>query len=773
MIIKRPLLILTGGFVLGEAVILQRSVVMELMGAAVLVSVLWFAFCFFKGRSIWLWLLPVFLFAGLGRGMIVREARNRELALGLEGQRVTVVGTVCETKEKEGRFSFILNDCEVLSSRAAPEGSHRLERILVYAKDEIPLRLGNRVRVWGDCVLPSEARNPGESDSRLYYRSMRISYQMLARYCEVQDDSLNVYGEALCSVRKWAGQRLEQITGTDAGLFQAIILGDKTELSDDIRDMYRKNGIAHLLAVSGLHLSMVGASIYGAVRKLGGGYAVAGLFGGVVLISYAVLTGSSPSVLRAMVMMLCGFFASYLGRTYDLLSALSMSALFLFWDSPYLICQPGAQLSFAAVLGIGLAQETGTWHRGSEQAFFVSIGMQLMLLPILLYHFFWYPLYGIFLNLLVVPLLGIVIGTGIFGVLISAFYLPAGRFLTGGGRVVLDWYDWCCRWFQLLPGSDILFGRPEPWQILVYYGLFALAICIMRKRKRMGAAVFVLAVFLLLPIPVRGLHVTFLDVGQGDGICLQTAEGVILMDCGSKDQKKLGAYSLAPFLASHGIRQVDYAVVSHGDEDHISGLRCLLEGKEKITVNHLVLPAAGGKDEAYLTLERLAKEHGCMVHWMGRGDRIQMGKLELACLFPERDNGEDLSVLSERNEHSLVFQVTYGDFHMLLTGDMSGKGEARLLRLMNEEGICFKDVSVLKVAHHGSRSSTTQEWLEAVRPVWAVLSYGRRNPYGHPHKEVMGALGQYGVTVFETAKSGAVYLRTDGRRIWWKKWLEE
>ena len=275
------------------------------------------------------------------------------------------------------------------------------------------------------------------------------------------------------------------------------------------------------------------------------------------------------------------------------------------------------------------------------------------------------------------------------------------------------------------------------------------------------------AVFLLFPLPARGLTVTFLDVGQGDGICLQTRQGVILSDCGSSDQKNLGEYRLEPFLKSRGIGAVDYAIVSHGDQDHISGISWLLEQEDGVFIRKLILPAAGKEDEACVRLAKQAALRGCQVFWMGRGDCLRMGNLSLTCLYPD---GLEAGAPPEtdRNEHSLVLWLDYGSFDMVFTGDMSQKGEQAILE---NRGV-REQAEVLKAAHHGSRFSSSEEWLDALSPGQAVISCGEKNRYGHPHAEVLERLRKRGITVYETRSCGAVELYTDGKRMRWETWLK-
>lgn len=733
----------------------------------------------------WFLLGLLFFCGGFFRGKQAQEWSEREQALLPDGERGVVLGGLCSVKKSGDYQVWILEDCTVQrkgsfteESTEKRERSCKLSRIQIYLKERpsggCEPRPGARIRAEGEIRSFEGARNPGEFDYRLYYCSQGLNYRMFAdSWQEVRAGGR--WGRGL--LYRWSGyggRILDKVCcPQDAGIFRAAILGDKSGLDREIEKLYQRNGIAHLLAISGLHLSLISAAIYGGLRKAGTGYKLAGIGGGMILTAYAVMTGASPSVVRALIMVLCSFGAAWLGRTYDLLSAMGLAAVFLLWDNPYRLLQGGVQLSFGAVAGIGIradmAEETG---RGNIfEVFGVGVAMQLVTLPIILFHFFQIPAYGIFLNLLVVPLMGIVIASGVAGILFGSFCLPLGKFAAGSGHVILKVYECLCRVWEKLPGSNLILGRPALWQICIYAGLLGAAGWLKKRGRRRGSLVFVTAGLLfLLPLPVRGLEVTFLDVGQGDGICIRTGTKTILVDGGSTDQKRLGENRLEPFLKSQGIGVIDFAIVSHGDQDHISGLEYLME-ESSIGIKCLVLPAAGRGDKSYDRLEHLARARGGSVLWMGRGDRILMGKLDIYCRYPEKkkDSADDTSKAEkDRNEHSLVLQVSYGNFHMLLTGDMSKEGEEKLLAMEAEKTgseRTFKNIRVLKVAHHGSSYSTTRPWIEALKPEWAVISYGKDNPYGHPGREVLEALSEYNVQILETAKCGAVILRTDGRKI--------
>ena len=248
------------------------------------------------------------------------------------------------------------------------------------------------------------------------------------------------------------------------------------------------------------------------------------------------------------------------------------------------------------------------------------------------------------------------------------------------------------------------------------------------------------------------ITITMLDVGQGDGLVIRGPEGkTYFMDGGSSDVKKVGEYRIEPYLLSQGIGSLDYVFASHGDQDHISGIKELVQRqKTGVTIKRLVLPTQTVWDDALKELAEMAEKEEIPVFTMEKGQCLTEGKLSLTCIQPGKGEMEETG-----NSASLVLALRYGDFDMLFTGDVEDEGEKRLVdHLQGEYSECVWDV--LKTAHHGSGNSTTEEFLKTAAPQYAFISAGKNNSYGHPHKETLERLKDAGAIVYSTQEEGAV-----------------
>ncbi len=757
------------------------------------------------------------------------EIVKKEGSPGFSALEATVSGTVDRIQEKNGSGSAELVDVLAEVGRGTrEERSYRLDRLIVYLPGELSweeewtekrerrLLPGMKLFCEGELESFEPARNEGEFDYRLYYQSKNICCRMSAERAVAADGEPSPLKAGAYLFKERGRAVFERFCSQrDAGLLSAVVLGDKTGMDEEISDLYQKNGIAHLLAVSGLHVSLIGMGFYRALRRWGMGFGQAGLWAGGLLFCYGIMTGFGPSVFRACLMLGCSFLAAWLGKTYDLLSAMALAAIILALQSPYVIATAAFQLSFGAVFAIGWAGKELTdsfrCRRGWTRALAVSAAIQLVTGPLVLWHFFEYPVYGILLNFIVIPLMTYVVGAGLAGLFLglmaelfsacsfSAVFEGLFGLLAAGSmgtcHYILAFYEWLCRAVGKLPIYSLILGRPALWKLAAYYLMLSVLLWRTAKRGRRAdeqmeeepqkeerpargeenrqknrtgrpwrekaellktaAAILSLIGFLVCRQP-EICRVDFIDVGQGDGILIQSEKTVILVDGGSTQIRGLGEKRLEPVLKSRGISRIGMAFVSHGDQDHISGLSWLLENDTGIEIDQLFLPAAGRGDPIYEELEEAAKRRGTRTEYICAGNKFQAGKLKITCLYPRKD-----TVSADRNGHSEVLLAEYGSFSMLLMGDAGAEAEEEISEKW-EQG---KQVQVLKAGHHGSSASSCGLFLDTVKPALAVLSYGKGNSYGHPHKEVLERMSKRGISIWPTAEQGMVTVRTDGEKV--------
>ena len=747
------------------------------------------------------------------------EKRKAILSEVEKAQEIKLWGRVDWVKETQYGYALTLSQTELLV-QGAGEPHKTLEgmKLYAYVADVGQVMPGDWLEAEGVIRDFKQARNPGEFDSLSYYRSLGFHSAIdITEMIFVREAIIPVY-RYLIGLREGFQKAFEQICTPEAnGIYQAMLLGEKSELNEEIKELYSEGGISHILAISGLHIAVIGMGLYRFLRRFGG-FRFSGLVAGAVLTLYVMLTGSAVSACRAGIMFVIQLVSYVCRRSYDMLSAAALALLFILWDNPMYLFHSGCQLSFGAVFAIGmmyplLAEITQAKHF-VYKAFLSSISVSFVTFPILAWNFYEISPYSILLNLIVIPCMTLVMLSGILGGLagLGQMYLTglwegrypdlwnaviqelgnaassdlwAGRFFIALGQKILELYEWLCESIRLLPGSRVVTGKPELWVIAVYYVLLVAGMLFLRwkvlgeadgrvtdiglgdgcgnKAKTSGrwracrdmlalmGALAMLTAFLCLRIRT-GITVSFIDVSQGDGIYIETPERMrILVDGGSTDKKNLYDNTLLPFLKSQGVSRLDFAIVSHPDEDHVSGLKELLR-EGRIEVEELVMPkiSVDMQDEAYLELVALAKQSGANVRFVSQGDAMRCGELQLTCLYPYEGLHTD-----DRNEYSTVLEVSYEEFDMLLTGDIGERAEQYIAKYLREAD---KTYEVLKVAHHGSKNSSSEEFLEAVSPQIAVISCGMNNRYGHPHENVIERLDKHGYEIMRTDLHGSVII---------------
>ena len=376
----------------------------------------------------------------------------------------------------------------------------------------------------------------------------------------------------------------------------------------------------------------------------------------------------------------------------------------------------------------------------------VSVGVQVLTLPLVLYYFYSFPVYAFLLNIVVIPLMSFVLYSAILSIVLNMMSLFLYKYIGLIAVYILNFYEFICTAASHLPYHRIVFGRPGFTQILIYYTvLAAVATLSISKRKRVILLLCIPSVFILFPF-FKNDEVVYLDVGQGDGIYMHVDDMDILIDCGSTSKLSLGEYTMEPFLLYKGVDDIEMSFVTHSDIDHISGVLYLLDSD--IRIKNLYLPYQAMNDASYDELKQKAINSGTNVMYLSRGDHLKLGHLKIDCLWPDKNPKENV------NEQSQTFIIEAFDKRLLFTGDI-GKGSEESILKYGDIG----KVDILKVAHHGSKNSSLKAFIENVSPTYAVISYGKNNHYGHPSPKTLDTLREKGCIIYETAKMGAIEVK--------------
>lgn len=763
---------------------------------------------------VWVCLLCIFLFAAY-RYCYGEEDDKRYYiygdALGASGQDASVQGCVDRLERKKNSYYLYLTEVTVhINSIPMKSGQISsdtyLSNLLLCFREEPAVLPGNIIQANGTLQDFDAATNPGQFDSRSYYREKNVFYQMYTEEYTIVSGKTDRYKQALWKLKTHFGEVIIQcLPEKEAGVVITMLLGDKSALNGDVRELYQQNGIGHLLAISGLHISILCMAFYYFLLFLHFPRKAAVTLTLFVLYSYGTLSGFSLSANRAIIMMILYLLSGVLGKSYDLLSAMAFSALLILLQKPFAITSCGFLLSYAAILGVGVIypvlqeciygdeeirrKHKRKLHRTERelkaqgifgtckwwalqgmnrlmQTLLISIAIQVSTLPVMLYFYYEVPTYGVLLNIFVLPLASLLVILAVLAAVLGLFCLPLAKFLFGTVVFILRFYEWLCGLFQNLPMPVSLIGRPEEWKIL-YYILFVLIavvwpICFLKKHQWMPLYLWTIAtVILIFPSVNPAFRVSFLDVGQGDGIVMQCMDGTtFLVDGGSSSEKNVGEYRITPYLKYHGIGKIDYMIMSHADADHISGQMELLEQSGeagKIQIGQLILPEPSvehQEEKGFRQMVSLAEHAHVPVQYIHSGDVLQLSTLNIRCLHPDTGFQGDSA-----NAYSTTLDVNYNSFRMLLCGDLEGSGEEIVSeRLQQDSSLSEQPLSVLKVAHHGSKNSTSEELLELLKPQMSVISCGKNNRYGHPHPELLRRLEQMGTKVWRTDEVGAVLL---------------
>ncbi len=646
------------------------------------------------------------------------------------------------------------------------------------------LAYGDQVRIQGRLRVPSQARNPGEFDYRAYLARRSIHVLMTLRpesIQEVSKESVRWPMRVVRLVRRHLNRTIDRtLKGSPGALLRGVLLGERRKLPAEVTEAFSDSGVIHVLAVSGLHVGLIVGIFYSLFCALRLRETAATLLTLTLIFLYMFVVDLRPSVVRATIMASVIMVGRLLERESDLLNAIAFAGLIILIWNPLFLFELGFQLSFVATLSIvylhGRLKElllpflkatSPPWARWICSGLLVSLSAQLGTFPIIAYYFQKAPIISIVANLLVVPLIGLAVSLGFTSALLSLVSMGLARMYAAANWVLLTGLIRLVSFAASLPFAYLHIPRPSKMFISLYYVFLFLG----ANGKRFPAArrTFLFGGLILLNFLVwdqalerpGDLSVLFLDVGQGDAAFVRFPNGrTMLVDGGERKPRfDCGERIICPYLRRIGLQHLDVMVLTHADNDHVGGLPAVLE---EFPVGLVLDSRARHITKTYCRFLELAHAPGVVYREVRAGDRLKIcPEVEVTVLHPtEEFVTEDGDAPFGRNSASVVLRIKYGMVSFLLTGDIEEEAEEALL-----EGGCELGSTVLKVPHHGSKSSSILSFVRAVQPQVAVISVGRWNRFGHPGQEVLQRYQQFDVALYRTDQDGAVAISTDGRRL--------
>ena len=659
---------------------------------------------------------------------------------------------------------------------------------------------GRKISCTGSFEAFDGELNPGQFDANAYYKNEGYTGILDAKDIRIVKEeesfSPDIY---LHRLNLAISDKYKKILGDkNAGSLSAMVLGDKRGLDEEIKELYQENSISHLLSISGLHISLLGGAVFLFLRRLKVSFRFPLIASSIILIIYGAFTGFSVSTSRAVIMMSVLFISFVIGKSYDLPSGLALAALILIVINHRAIYQSGFLLSFFAVIGIFYIMpellyifKVDIYHKKGIikglhlllASIISSISIILATLPIVLNNFYEVSLTGIILNVIVIPLMSLVVITGLIGGFVALVSETMGSFILGITHYILNLYTLLCRIGDRLTCLRLIIGKPDKWQIVMYYIILVTVFYFLALKRRENkleslknnlskdyntskriaiTGLMTFTSFLIIAYKPREFSINMLDIGQGD--CFVVNDGnndIYISDCGSTTVQNVGKTRLLPFLKSKGWGKVDTIFISHMDKDHVNGVNDLLKCAE-ITIGRIIISASYKSDKLNCAeleeLKELAKMRDIKLFYMKKGDEIVGKDISFRCIYPTGE--EDIE---DQNEASIVMRMDYKGLSMLFTGDIAGSTEEKII---DSTGKDILDCDILKVCHHGSKNSSTDDFLKKVSPKLYLISCGLMNRYGHPHRDALSRMTGEGGRILRTDHMGGTQIKlADGKLI--------
>ena len=757
---RRPLFWLAISLILGILFacfipgILSKLMLLVVVGAI-------YSFCFESKKIVFLCL--VFLILGI---CLIEFENHKYLSQNSPAEKnntglVEVSGEiVLDLKSLQGN--------DVLLQPHYIDGKEVGRGLILLKKDSLSFKPQNGDLITTKMFLysPSRQRNPGGFCYYTYLKQKGVySLGFLAGEVVFHGRKRNIIKDSIVVIKQHLLKILDRTLDPPYNqVMKALLFGERDNLPEEWGEYFSRAGANHLLAISGLHVGFITLFLFLIFRFIQIKDVYRNSIITLFMLFYVAITGGRPSVVRAGLLSVMVLWSTTLGRRPDLLNILGLTALLNLIIDPYALLGPGFQLTYLVLLSI--VSWTDLLKNYLPTVLIVSLSAQLGSVPITAYFFNQLTPAGLLTNIWAIPLSGVIVFLGLFIMLLGLISLSAAGVLGFFLVQILRLFRTGMAVTTLLPGAYLEIFSPSVILIFIYYfALFWLATLLRprilplnEKKRQRYLKVFKICCFLLagwlfiIPLFNNTLKITVFDVGQGDSIFLELPNNsYILVDGGDRvGDSDMGEYVLLPYFRQQGIKNIDFVFITHFHSDHATGIKSILRERN---VKYLVLPAGFRSNRLSKEIRKLAQSMGTEIIVANRAHNLKSGKVIIDIFHPC-----PLNEYVKRNDYSIVKKIEYGDFSLLLTGDLESSGERELLSDYERE----LESCVLKVGHHGSNTSSTRLFLQAVSPKEAIISVGIDNRYGHPDQKVIDRLQKKQIRKWRTDKQGAIIINTKG-----------
>lgn len=738
-------------------------------------------------------------------------------------EQISILGRIEKIEDKEYEKIYTVQIQKIIKKKK----QIKTKKIKIYVHDKKrnkEIEIGDIINVKGKFEIPEGKKNYGGFDYNQYLKTKNIigsvEANTMQKINEFSKSNPNIITSLQIKAFRFSQNiqdKINKILPSEiSSILIGLILGNTEYIEENITEDFRNANMSHVLAISGQHMSYLILITTALLKRILGkrNSYITCIF---VLIIYTFITGFSPSIVRATIMGIIFIISKLIYKYNDILTNISISSLIILIYNPYNILDLGFQLSFGGTIGIVLFQKYISKIFNKIKEYFISkqkfknikakkikilekflekvfeitsvtISAQIIILPISIFHFNTFNIYSILTNLLIGFVVETIMACSFIFLILICININLAQFFSIIIIIAIKILILISK-IGKFPYSKIYVSTPKIWQIIFYFLIIFFLISIFNiyttksknstnirvknlisllkfqikyrvkpksKKNIKIACILIIIILGAIKISPKQLQIHFVDVGQGDCTFIETPlKKTILIDGGGTETYDIGKNTLLPYILDRGYTKIDTVLISHFDTDHVKGILTILEN---LRIGQVIISKQEEISQNYKDFVKIVKDKNIKVKTVEKGDKIKIEKdIYIDILFPEKE------IIQENilNNNAIVAKLSYKKFSIMFTGDIEEVAEKRLLEIYNKSNILQSNI--LKVAHHGSKTSSTKNILGKIRPQICLIGVGKDNKFGHPNNEVIKRLEELNADIYRTDRDGEISIITNGK----------